>query len=255
LPTRSQMIERRIREGILEGEFAAGMRMNEVELAERLGVSRTPVRSALTILAQNGLLSYAPNSGFTVQSFNSADIEAIYELRSTLSGLTARLSAQVGLSAELWDKMHAVLSRSDQMISDGIWTTETMRAWRGLNESFHEIVERGSRNTHVEAALRRTKDIPLLKEIRYRWISPDIMAANHQAHVQIIDAVRRGQQGRAEDLCREHVYQNGQRIVRHWREIEQRNSALGRSENPDIPNADTEKPAPDDGPSQVPRSA
>lgn len=255
MPTRSQMIERRLREGILEGEFAAGMRMNEVELAERLGVSRTPVRSALTILAQNGLLCYAPNSGFTVQSFNSADIEAIYELRSTLSGLTARLSAQVGLSPDLWDKMHAVLSRSDLMINEGIWTTETMRDWRALNESFHEIVERGAQNTHVEAALRRTKDIPLLKEIRYRWISPDIMAANHMAHVQIMDAVRRGQQGRAEDLCREHVYQNGQRIVRHWREIEQRNSALAHSEIPDDPSADAEKPALDDGPSQVSQSA
>lgn len=229
--------------------------MNEVDLAERLGVSRTPVRSALTILAQDGLLCYAPNSGFTVQVFNSADIEAIYELRSTLSGLTARLSAQVGLSDDLWDRMHAVLSRSDLMISEGIWTSETMRDWRGLNETFHEIVERGSRNPHVEAALRRTKDIPLLKEIRYRWISPDIMAVNHSAHVQIMDAVRRGQQVRAEDLCREHVYQNGQRIVRHWREIEQRNAASALDDGAVSTGSDPDTTAPDSGPSPLSQSA
>lgn len=255
MPTRSQMIERRLREGILEGEFAAGMRMNEVDLAEKLGVSRTPVRSALTILAQGGLLSYAPNSGFTVQVFNSADIEAIYELRSTLSGLTARLSAQVGLSDDLWERVHVVLSRSDLMISEGIWTSETMRDWRGLNETFHEIVEKGSRNPHVEAALRRTKDIPLLKEIRYRWISPDIMAVNHAAHVQIMDAVRRGQQVRAEDLCREHVYQNGQRIVRHWREIEQRNGASARDDGTVRAGSDPDRTTPDSGSSPLSQSA
>lgn len=255
MPTRSQMIERRLREGILEGEFVAGMRMNEVELAQRLGVSRTPVRSALTVLAQGGLLCYAPNSGFTVQVFDSADIEAIYELRATLSGLTARLAAQVGLSDELWERMHAVLSRSDLMISEGIWTSETMRDWRGLNETFHEIVEKGSRNPHVEAALRRTKDIPLLKEIRYRWISPDIMAANHSAHVQIMDAVRRGQQVRAEDLCREHVYQNGQRIVRHWREIEQRNDSAAQDDGPATTESDPDRTVSKAGPLPVSRSA
>ncbi len=232
VPTRSQMIERRLREGILEGEYPAGMRMNEVELAERLGVSRTPVRSALTILAQDGLLCYAPNSGFTVQVFNSADIESIYELRSTLSGLAARLAAQTGLDDTVSDRLHAVLSRSDLMISEGIWTRDAHHEWRGLNEEFHEAVEVASCNQHVQAALRRTKDIPLLKEIRYRWISPEMMSINHMQHVQIMDAIRRGQQVRAEDLCREHVYQNGQRIVRHWREIEQRNAAARQGEEP-----------------------
>ncbi|MBC7284440.1 GntR family transcriptional regulator [Hoeflea sp.] len=222
--TRSQMIERRLREGILEGEFAAGQRMNEVELTRRLGVSRTPVRSALAILARDGLLRYAPNSGFTVQAFDSADIEAIYELRATLSGLTARLAAERGLGSGQLDRLHVVLSRSERMISDGIWTRETLSEWQGLNETFHETLDTASGNVHAEVALRRTKDIPLLKEIRYRWIGPDALGVNHVAHVHIVDAIRRGQQVRAQDLCREHVYQNGQRIVRQCREIEQRNA-------------------------------
>lgn len=257
MPTRSQMIERRLRDGILEGEFAAGLRMNEVELAERLGVSRTPVRSALTILAQDGLLCYSPNSGFTVQVFNSADIEGIYELRSTLSGLAARLAAQGGLDVTVSDRLHAVLSRSDLMIGEGIWTRDALLEWRGLNEEFHEAIETASRNQHVRAALRRTKDIPLLKEIRYRWISPEMMSINHTQHVQIMDAIRRGQQVRAEDLCREHVYQNGQRIVRHWREIEQRNAAALQEGDEPAPGADdpAESRATDSARAPLPRSA
>ncbi|TFL20267.1 GntR family transcriptional regulator [Jannaschia formosa] len=225
MTTRSQMIERRLREGILEGEFPAEQRMNEVELATRLGVSRTPVRSALAILAKDGLLKYAPNSGFTVQAFDSSDIEAIYDLRATLSGLTARLAAERGLAPDQLDRLHVVLSRSERIIDEGIWTRETLSEWQGLNETFHEAIDRASSNVHAEAALRRTKDIPLLKEIRYRWIEPDALAINHAAHVNIVDAIRRGQQVRAEDMCREHVYQNGQRIVRQWRKIEQRNAA------------------------------
>lgn len=242
MTTRSQMIERRLREGILEGEFPAGQRMNEVDLATRLGVSRTPVRSALAILARDGLLKYAPNSGFTVQAFDSSDIEAIYDLRATLSGLTARLAAERGLDPDQLDRLHVVLSRSERMIADGIWTRETLSEWQGLNETFHESIDRASCNVHAEAALRRTKDIPLLKEIRYRWIGPDALAINHAAHVNIVDAIRRGQQVRAEDVCREHVYQNGQRIVRQWREIEQRNAATAASRSGD----DTHAPGSDD---------
>jgi len=228
MATRSQMIERRIREGILEGEFAAGARRHELELARQLGVSRTPVRAALSVLASEGLLHYTPNSGFTVQVFTSQDIVKIYELRATLSGLAARLATQNGIGEEGLDQLRALVRTGRELLEDGIWTPEVFRVWEQTNESFHCRIDEAAQNPYVLAAVQRTRDIPVLREIRYRWIDPETLAVNQSSHEAILDALRRGQQRRAEDLTAEHVYQNGQRIVRQWREIERRNGAEAR---------------------------
>ena len=223
MATRSQLIERRIREGILEGEFAAGGRMNEIELARSLGVSRTPVRAALSVLSSEGLLHYTPNSGFTVQVFTSEDIVKIYELRSTLSGLAARLAALNGLGEEGLDRLRALVRSGRELLDDGIWTQSEFRLWEQTNETFHWRIDEAAENPYVVAAIQRTRDIPVLREIRYRWIDPETLAVNQSSHEAILDALRHGQQRRAEELTAEHVYQNGQRIVRQWREIERRN--------------------------------
>lgn len=220
MTTRSQLIVRLLREGILEGEYSGGTHMNEIELAAALGVSRTPIRAALSILAAEGLLHYTPNSGFVVQKFTSSDIEAIFDVRATLSGMAARLAAQRGLSAEALEKLHALVAQAKGIIDHREWTPEVRQAWQDHNERFHGLILSSAGNSYLEMALRRTRDIPVLKEIRFRWIDPDQLNRNHYDHVQIVDALERRQQERAEYLTREHIYQNGQRIVRQWRQIE-----------------------------------
>ncbi|HYZ30859.1 MAG TPA: GntR family transcriptional regulator, partial [Crenalkalicoccus sp.] len=66
--TRSLSVTARLRDGILAGDHAPGEHMHEVRLAERLGVSRTPVRAALQALAAEGLLDYTPNRGYVVRA-------------------------------------------------------------------------------------------------------------------------------------------------------------------------------------------
>ena len=73
-----------LRELILRGDFPAGARLGEVELAERLGVSRTPVREALSRLAAEGLVELAPNRGARVASWTVAELEGVFDLRSAL---------------------------------------------------------------------------------------------------------------------------------------------------------------------------
>jgi DNA-binding GntR family transcriptional regulator len=73
-----------VRELILHGDFPPGARLGEVELAERLGVSRTPVREALTRLAAEGLVEIAPNRGAKVSSWSVAELEAVFDLRAVL---------------------------------------------------------------------------------------------------------------------------------------------------------------------------
>jgi DNA-binding GntR family transcriptional regulator len=80
-----------VRDLILRGDLAAGARLGEAELAERLGVSRTPVREALARLAAEGLVEIVPNRGARVTSWTVAELEGVFDLRATLEpALTAR---------------------------------------------------------------------------------------------------------------------------------------------------------------------
>jgi GntR family transcriptional regulator of vanillate catabolism len=229
MTTRSQMIVRRLRDGVLDGLYPGGARMNEVDLAEALGVSRTPVRAALSILATEGLLKYTPNSGFVVQTFTSKDIEGIYELRSTLSGLAVRLAAEKGLSTEQLERLQLIVAQSTDLIEAHDWSSDHPKRWEQLAQEFHQVLYEAADNPHLVAALDRTREIPVIKEIRFRWLSPEYMLRSHNDHIAILDAVRRGQQVRAEALTRELIYRNGQRIVQHWRRTESDSAAAETS--------------------------
>ena len=89
----------RLREMILRGELAPGERLAEVALAERLGVSRTPIRQALPALAREGLLAAAGRRGYVVRSFSPEDVLDAIETRGLLEGLSARRIAERGASA------------------------------------------------------------------------------------------------------------------------------------------------------------
>ena len=101
----------KLRELILNGELKAGERMSELALVERLGVSRTPIRTALVRLEQEGLLQPIATGGFVVNSFNERDIHAAIEIRGTLEGLAARLAAERGVPETGLVELKECLSR------------------------------------------------------------------------------------------------------------------------------------------------
>lgn len=83
----------RLRTLIIEGELAPGARLNERELSERLGVSRTPLREAFRMLAADGLLVQLPNRGAQVVALSAADVRHAFEVMATLEGLSGELAA------------------------------------------------------------------------------------------------------------------------------------------------------------------
>ena len=108
-PTRSLNITETLREQLLQGEFAPHSRLQEIALAERMGVSRTPIREALSVLARDGLLEYAPNRGYTVRHFSLDDILSAFRVRAVLEGLGCRLLAEKGLPADTETQLqHAI---------------------------------------------------------------------------------------------------------------------------------------------------
>lgn len=84
----------RLRALIIEGELAPGARLNERELSERLGVSRTPLREAFRMLAADGLLVQLPNRGAQVVALSADDVRHAFEVMASLEALSGELAAQ-----------------------------------------------------------------------------------------------------------------------------------------------------------------
>jgi GntR family transcriptional regulator of vanillate catabolism len=89
-----------LRQLIVSGRLSAGERVAEIPVADRLGVSRTPVRLAFRSLEQEGLLEKAGKRGFVVRRFSEADVRTAIEVRGTLEGLAARHLAERGMDPE-----------------------------------------------------------------------------------------------------------------------------------------------------------
>src|ERR671922_1019181 len=104
-----------IRELILEGVLAPGKRISELSVAERTGISRTPIRAALQRLEEEGLVETIPSGGFAVKSFSQQDVFDAIEIRGTLEGLAARLAAERGSAARL-GPLRACLQELDGLV-------------------------------------------------------------------------------------------------------------------------------------------
>ena len=124
-----------LRELVLEGAFAPGERVPEIELAKRLGVSRTPLRLALSTLAHEGLLEPLAGGGFVVRSFTRADVFDGIELRGVLEGTAARLAAERLESPDELDPLVEAVEQLDDVIEDV--TPESLVLYVELNDAFH----------------------------------------------------------------------------------------------------------------------
>jgi DNA-binding GntR family transcriptional regulator len=129
-----------IREAIISGELKPGERLMEVQLAEKIGVSRTPVREAIRKLELEGLVEMLPQKGAHVAEISTKDIMNVLEVRATLDGLATALSAQRITEEELANLKH-VLSQLSSYIEK-----ENLQGSIKKDVEFHEIIYRSSRN-------------------------------------------------------------------------------------------------------------
>lgn len=120
-PAHSQAVraQLRLREMILAAELPAGARIAELTLVDKLGVSRTPIRTALMKLEQEGLLESLASGGYAVRTFTERDVSDAIELRGTLEGLAARLAAERGCAPVLLVEARECLSKIDQLLATG----------------------------------------------------------------------------------------------------------------------------------------
>jgi DNA-binding GntR family transcriptional regulator len=196
---------------ILTGEYGPDERLVEEQLAERLGVSRTPVRQALTMLEAEGLVEIAPNRGATVCSFSTEDVWDIYDLRAVLEGHAARRAAgrittgELARLRELTGEMEGLAGRFEDH-------EEEIRTLVGLNQEFHGTIVEASRNTRLQRLINRTVEIPLMFKAFF-WYTPHERIISNHYHRQILEALERGDADRAEIIMREHVYEGRDFVI------------------------------------------
>lgn len=133
-------VAERLRELILSGEMEPRERINEGELCARFGISRTPLREALKILATEGLLELLPNRGARVGSVSDAEIHEIIEVVAGLEALAAEFACSAATETEI-DKVEAktlMMERAYQRGDD--------RSYFTLNREIHELIMQASRN-------------------------------------------------------------------------------------------------------------
>ena len=145
----------RIREMILRGELGAGERVAEAPLAELLGMSRTPVRQALPLLAQEGLLAAHETRGYVVRGFSTADILDAIDLRGVLEGLAARRVAEQGVSRNVLQALRECLVEGDQILAEGHVADKAEALYVDMNVRFHQLILLECRSIIIQQALER----------------------------------------------------------------------------------------------------
>jgi GntR family transcriptional regulator, vanillate catabolism transcriptional regulator len=200
----------RLREMILAGELPSGARIAELAIVEKLGVSRTPIRTALMRLEQEGLLEALPNGGFAVRSFSERDVSDSIELRGTIEGLAARLAAERGASPELLSRARDCLAGVDAVLARSALDDEAFMRYVTLNQEFHNLLSEMAASPVIQRELERVVTLPFASPSAFVVLqanSPqarDMLIVAQDQHRQVLHAIQQREGSRAEAIMREH---------------------------------------------------
>jgi GntR family transcriptional regulator of vanillate catabolism len=198
-----------LRELIFDGEIKPGERVAEVALAARLGVSRTPMRIALSALAHEGLLDALGGGGFIVRAFTYSEVVDAIELRSVLEGTAARFAAERLVSEDELEPLVTASAALDVVVSD--LSSDLVVRYVPLNQSFHTGLVRLAKSPVLERAVANVVTLPFASPnallASHEWLPrarETLLVAQHQ-HRLLIEAIRARHGTRAEGIAREHA--------------------------------------------------
>jgi len=191
----------RLRAMILDGELAAGTDHLETELAERLGLSRTPVREAALMLEAQSLLEVRPRKGVRILSVSVSDMHEIYEVLTELESLAARRAAEAGHRAE---ELAGLALRIAEMAAT--LACEDREGWAVADEAFHlELVRLGG-NERVRTIVANFNDQVRRARAMTLHMRP-LPEKSHADHQALYDAIARGDADGAHAIHHHHRMQ------------------------------------------------
>lgn len=183
---------------ISSGKLVAGSRLDEQQIANELGVSRTPLREAITRLVQDGLIENRPYRGNFVRKFTAKEVSDLYEVRKVLESLAVRL-ATPHMTADTIAELREILVEIDTALK-----ASDMEAYGLADQHFHAAVAHHSGNDTLIAMLEQLRgQIQLIRTMANQ--NPDVVEITAMERPEIIDAMAQGDVDRAAQLMEEHI--------------------------------------------------
>ncbi|KAF0674683.1 nitrate reductase 2 alpha subunit [Profundibacterium mesophilum KAUST100406-0324] len=202
---RADTIAEELEEMIFTGSYDNGDRLDEIRLAERFGVSRTPVREALQKLSVSGLVEQIPHRGVFVRQPGPVELLEMFEVMAELEGACGRLAAS-RIESDALDRL-AVANETCATVAK----VGDADAYYRANEGFHHLIYMQSGNGFLEAETRRLcRRLQPFRRLQLRLRGR--MEQSLSEHDGILEALRDGDSERSGSLLREHVAVQGEKF-------------------------------------------
>jgi DNA-binding GntR family transcriptional regulator len=184
-----------IRDAILKGTLKPGERVSEPDLAERFGISRTPIREAFRQLESEGYLQVVPRKGAVVASLSERDIEEFYAIKIILEGFAARMAADKLTEKEI-ERLESINERLHEIAKGG-----DVKTFFRVHNEFHEVFIKAAGNDKLSEMINQL--VMKFKRLRLASLSqPGRMVVSIEDHHDMIQAFKDHDGNRADSLVR-----------------------------------------------------
>ncbi|NNF24859.1 MAG: GntR family transcriptional regulator [Rhodobacteraceae bacterium] len=202
---RSDEIASELENMILEAKFNDGERLDEVQLADRFSVSRTPIREALQRLAQSGLVEQIPRRGVFVRQPGAIELLEMFEVMGELEAACARLAA-VRITDEALEELAHTNARCEAVVA-----AQDAERYYAENERFHRIIYKQSGNGFLEGeTMRLQRRLKPFRRLQLRLRGR--LRQSMSEHESIVTALTNGDADAAAELMRNHVAVQGEKF-------------------------------------------
>ncbi len=209
----SEDIAESIKAAIIKGKFKPGEKISEGELAESMGISRTPLREAFRKLENEGFIEIIPRKGAVVTEIDAQEVYDLYEIKSTLEGLAARLAA-VNMQDKDLEKLEKVNEELKVLIDQN-----DLEAFYRAHTRFHEGFVKLSGNRKLNQIISNLND----HFKRFGIVSLTLPGQYESAikqHEEIIQAFRKGNEKLVEERVKNNVMTGGKVLIDHLVAVE-----------------------------------
>lgn len=212
-PARATAVDRvvhLIREGVKRGRYAPGQRLPEVDLTRELGVSRGPLREALSRLAAEGVLEIEPYRGAMVRRLSRRDVEDLYQVREVLEGQAAALAARRISADDRAGRLRVAIEEMDSW--HGINDSDAY-AYMDSNASFHGLIISMADNQVLADLMAQLRTNAFRLQL-VNVMRSEAREASIRQHKEVAAAILTGDPQRAEAQMRRHVRDSYDAVMR-----------------------------------------
>jgi len=194
----SKKIYRILKKEIIKGSFEPGDKVLEGKIADQMGISRTPVREAIRVLAAEGFVILSPNQGVVVRSVSAENIREVLQIHSVLEGLAARLSCEV-INEEDLKELENCVNKMEKLANKKDSST-----YSEVDLKFHELIVNICRNKRLIQMRKNISD----QAQRYRISSlsiPRRLKESLKEHQKILEAFKTKDPKKADSTSQKHI--------------------------------------------------